>query len=42
MDDNKLLELLEGIISIKIKDKEGNLKVVYEKYMEGINDKVKS
>lgn len=42
MDDNKLLELLEGIISIKIKDKEGNLKVVYEKHMEGINDKVKS
>lgn len=46
MDNNQLLKILEGIISIEIKDKEGNSKIVYvkegiDKYMEGANDKIK-
>lgn len=47
MDNNQLLKILEGIISIEIKDKEGNKKVIYvkkgiEQYMEGTNDKATS
>ena len=42
MDNNQLLKILESIISIGIKDKKGNIKVIYEKHMEGINDKVTS
>lgn len=46
MDNDRLLEILEGIISIAIKDKDGNKKVVYvkkriEQYMEGTDDKIK-
>lgn len=45
MDNNQLLKILEGIISIGIKDKEGNIKVIYEAKstkLEGMNDKVRS
>lgn len=42
MDSNKLLKILESITLIEIKGKDGISRVVYEKYKEGINDKVKS
>lgn len=47
MDNNQLLKILQGIISIEVKNKEGNSKIIYVKeginqHMEDINDKVTS
>lgn len=42
MNNNKFIELLESIISIDVKEKDGSLRRVYEKGKGVINDKVTS